>query len=64
MCGRYVRRTDKRQIAEAFRLGGLPEDFVLPPDYNVAPTTFRPVIRLNRDTGEREVVMMRWGLVP
>ena len=64
MCGRYVRRSDKQRIAEAFRLGQLPESFILPPDYNVAPATFQPVIRLNRDTGEREIVMMRWGLIP
>ena len=64
MCGRYLRRSDKQRIAEAFRLGRLDENFVLPPDYNVAPSTFQPVIRLNRDTGQREIVMMRWGLVP
>jgi putative SOS response-associated peptidase YedK len=65
MCGRYYRRADKRAIAEAFGLKGLDEGFVLAPwDYNVAPTTFQPVIRNNRDTGERELVMMRWGLVP
>src|SRR5579875_2467860 len=64
VCGRYVRRSDKQRIAEAFHLGKLPDAFILPPDYNVAPTTFQPVIRLNRDTGEREIVMMRWGLVP
>ena len=63
MCGRYLRRSDKQRIAEAFRLGKLSEDFPLPPDYNIAPATFQPVIRLNRDTGKRE-----WrscgGLVP
>jgi putative SOS response-associated peptidase YedK len=32
--------------------------------FNVAPQTFQPVIRLNRDTGEREIVLMRWGLIP
>ena len=64
MCGRYVRRSDKQRIAEAFHLGKLPEGFILPPDFNVAPTTFQPVIRLNRVTGEREMVMMRWGLIP
>jgi putative SOS response-associated peptidase YedK len=52
MCGRYYRRSDKKRIAEAFHLGTLPEGFVLPPaDYNVAPTTFQPVIRA--DTGDR-----------
>jgi putative SOS response-associated peptidase YedK len=24
----------------------------------------QPVIRRNRETGERELVMMRWGIVP
>ena len=30
----------------------------------MAPTTFQPVIRHSRDTGQRELVLMRWGLVP
>jgi putative SOS response-associated peptidase YedK len=65
MCGRYYRRSDKQRIAEAFKLDRLPEGFVLPDwDYNVAPTTFQPVIRHTKETGERELVMMRWGLVP
>jgi putative SOS response-associated peptidase YedK len=38
--------------------------FDIPPSYNIAPTTFQPVIRLDRDTGEREITMMRWGLIP
>jgi putative SOS response-associated peptidase YedK len=37
----------------------------LPPwDYNVAPTTHQPVIRNNRETGERELVFQCWGLIP
>jgi putative SOS response-associated peptidase YedK len=64
MCGRYYRRSDKQRIAEAFQLGELPDGFVLPADYNVAPTTFQPVIRHTKDTGERELVEMRWGMVP
>lgn len=63
MCGRYLRRSDKQRIAEWFKLGEVP-DFALPPDYNVAPTTFQPVLRLSRETGEREMVLMRWGLIP
>jgi putative SOS response-associated peptidase YedK len=65
MCGRYYRRSDKQRIAEAYRLGEIPFDLVLPDwDFNVAPTTFQPVIRDSRHTGERELVLMRWGLVP
>jgi putative SOS response-associated peptidase YedK len=63
MCGRYVRRSDKQRIAEHFRIDPttLPD---LEPSYNIAPQTFQPIVRLNRDTGDREIVMMRWGLVP
>jgi putative SOS response-associated peptidase YedK len=63
MCGRYVRRSDKQRIAEHFAVHGpsLPD---FGPSWNVAPQTFQPVVRLNRDTGERELVLMRWGLIP
>jgi putative SOS response-associated peptidase YedK len=64
MCGRYYRRSDKQRIAEAFH-AGVPSDLVVPDwDYNVAPTTVQPVIRNDRETGDRELVLMRWGLVP
>jgi putative SOS response-associated peptidase YedK len=36
----------------------------IPPSYNVAPTDIQPVVRISRETGERELAMMRWGLVP
>ncbi len=64
MCGRYLRRSDKQRSAETFRVGELPEDFPLPPDYNIAPTTFQPVIRESRESSDREMVLMRWGLIP
>jgi putative SOS response-associated peptidase YedK len=66
MCGRYFRSSEKQEIAERFRAGKVFED-PLTADYNIAPTTFQPVIRLSRDTGdgdEREMVLLRWGLVP
>ena len=55
MCGRYYRRADKQRIAEYFSAH---------PTYNVAPTTFQPVIRNSRDRAERELLLMRWSLVP
>jgi putative SOS response-associated peptidase YedK len=65
MCGRYLRRSDKQRIDEVFHVAHGLADLVLPPwDYNVAPTTFQPVIREERETGERELALMRWGLVP
>lgn len=39
------------------------DETYLAPSYNVAPTDFRPIVRLDRD-GQRELTVMRWGLVP
>lgn len=65
MCGRYVRSADKQRIAEEFRVKSDVQSLAMPPhDHNVAPTTFQPVIRESREDGEREMVLMRWGLVP
>jgi putative SOS response-associated peptidase YedK len=65
MCGRYVRRSDKQRIAEHFRANPSPPDFSMPAvDYNVAPTTHQPIIRQSRETGDRELILARWGLVP
>ena len=66
MCGRYGLLADTQAIAEAFNaeLGEVTDAFEARPSYNIAPQTFQPVIRLNEETGKRELIMMRWGLVP
>ena len=65
MCVRYVRRSDKQQIAEYFHAKPNPAELPMPDaDYNVAPTTHQPIVRQSRETGERELVLARWGLVP
>ncbi len=65
MCGRYGRRSDKQKIAEAFRVKSDLTGISMPPDdYNIAPTTFQAVIRESREDGSREMVLMRWGLIP
>lgn len=63
MCGRYYRRSDKQQIAEAFRLG-LPTTFEILPTFNVCPQSFQPIVRLDEESGQRELMQARWGLVP
>jgi putative SOS response-associated peptidase YedK len=40
------------------------DDSYLEPCYNVAPQTMQPVVRLDRDTGRRELANLRWGLIP
>lgn len=62
MCGRYVRRSDKQRLVDYFHTGMTVFDIL--PSYNIAPTTFQPVVRPDRDTGEREIAMMRWGPIP
>jgi putative SOS response-associated peptidase YedK len=70
MCGRYARRSDKQRIAEWFHAeqhgAGLgAEEFAVPDsDYNIAPTTYQPIVRESRETGRRKLVLARWGLVP
>jgi len=64
MCGRYYRQSDKQKIAETFHVTKWAPDVHLTPDYNIAPSTFQPIIRSSPEDGEREVVLMRWGLIP
>ena len=64
MCGRYARRGDKQKIAETFHVKDVPDFAMAEADYNVAPTTFQPVIRQSKESGERERLLMRWGLIP
>lgn len=65
MCGRYGRRADKQRIAEWVQAHNTSvfDETYLAPSYNVAPTDFQPIVRLDRD-GQRELTVMRWGLVP
>jgi putative SOS response-associated peptidase YedK len=62
MCGRYYNRAEKQRIAEAMHTK-VPT-YNIAPSYNIAPQTFQPVVRLNHETGERELTLMRWGLIP
>ena len=64
MCGRYVRRSDKQKIAGTFHTANGLADLVFAPDDDIRPTTTQPIIRANRDTGDRELVAARWGFVP
>ncbi len=66
MCGRYGRRAEKQRIADWFRThnANVFNDFELALTYNAAPQSFQPVVRPIQRTGDREIVLMKWGLVP
>jgi putative SOS response-associated peptidase YedK len=61
MCGRFYDIHDLDDITNRFRVDR-PRDLSLPFRYNVAPSQSVPVIRVQDD--ERELVLMRWGLIP
>lgn len=60
MCGRYELHAHPAAIAIAFALERAPD---VHPRYNIAPMTEVPVVRTSSE-GRRELVRMRWGLVP
>jgi putative SOS response-associated peptidase YedK len=59
MCGRFALATSGAQLATQFALAEAPQ---LAPRYNIAPTQSVAIVRAAA-TG-RELVSLRWGLVP
>lgn len=61
MCGRFTQHYTWAEVNEFLSVFGAPLN--LRPRYNIAPTTDVDVVRLDVE-GRRELVRMRWGLVP
>jgi putative SOS response-associated peptidase YedK len=61
MCGRFTQHYTWAEVHAFLSLLGTPRN--LRPHYNIAPTMTVNMVRLDRD-GRREMVSMRWGLVP
>ena len=64
MCGRYFLQRDPAGLRDYF---GVPETNALPnfaPNWNMAPTQDGVVLRRNPETGDRQMDLLRWGLVP
>jgi putative SOS response-associated peptidase YedK len=63
MCGRYSITTPIEGLRRLFKFKEpLPN---LPPRYNVAPTQQVPIVRTGPgDQHDRELAMVRWGLIP
>jgi putative SOS response-associated peptidase YedK len=61
MCGRFTLRTPATELVEPFELAMTP---ALEPRYNIAPTQPIAVVRLAPDNTKRELVLVRWGLIP
>ena len=63
MCGRYSVTLPPESIRKLFRYGNQPN---LRTRYNIAPTQSAPVVRIREAApkAERELVELRWGLIP
>lgn len=59
MCGRFTLTLPAEKLCALFQVSPPPG---LGPRYNIAPTQPAPVVRPAGD--EREMVLLRWGLVP
>lgn len=59
MCGRYSITTPTEALRRLFDFSGHPN---LGPNYNVAPTSFVPFVRV--EEGSRALAMARWGFIP
>jgi putative SOS response-associated peptidase YedK len=60
-CGRFTLRASSRDLAQVFLVPDLP---LFPPRYNIAPGQPIAAVRLKPGGGGRELVALRWGLVP
>jgi putative SOS response-associated peptidase YedK len=61
VCGRYRLSRRKQILEERFDVSG-DDDWT--PRYNIAPTQPIPVIRQHPKEPQRELSLMRWGLIP
>ena len=61
MCGRFTLKTRGEVLAEHF---GLPEVPELVPRFNIAPSQPVAVVREGAEGAGRELVGLRWGLIP
>jgi putative SOS response-associated peptidase YedK len=61
MCGRFTLRVSAKSLAGAF---GVAESSLFPPRYNIAPTQPIAVVRMALEDSDRELVALRWGLIP
>lgn len=63
MCGRYVLEGPVSRLTTYFDTRYTEEESHFKNSYNIAPTTWVPVVRINRE-GERVVLNHVWGLIP
>jgi putative SOS response-associated peptidase YedK len=61
MCGRFTLTDPDADLAVQFNLPEIPD---LRPRYNIAPTQPVAAVRVPAKSSAREMVLLRWGLIP
>src|SRR3990170_1713670 len=61
MCGRFTLFDSSDSLAEWFGLG---EGTSLSPRYNITPAQAVAVVRIPAEGADRELALLRWGLIP
>src|SRR5215469_3438976 len=64
MCGRVHLSADVNEIEGVFSIPPHRPSPNFAPSWNAAPTDQLPVVRYDRNAGERSLDLLRWGLVP
>jgi hypothetical protein len=62
LCGHYARKSAQELLAEWFEIGLEQMRRVL--TWNAAPQSFKPVVRLSKESGQREAALLHWELMP
>jgi len=60
MCGRFTRHYTWEELFRLYHLSSTPAN--IQPSYNICPTDTVDTVRATE--GKRELVPMRWGLIP
>lgn len=61
MCGRFTLRKENAELEQAFQIA---LELDRQARFNIAPTQDILTVRESPETGEREAVLMHWGLIP
>lgn len=64
MCGRTFFYETLSTLVDEFGITAPPMPSNWPARYNMPPTLDMPVVRYNRETGQRHLDLLRWGFIP
>lgn len=61
MCGRFAQKASEKELEHFYKAKNI---VPFEPNYNIAPQTNIQVVLLSKKSGNREIHLLRWGLIP